>query len=307
MRIICILITAIIFTSGFLSCNKDKNNIDQDDVRVLAIEGAPGLSNKPSMRLSFDYDQLGRIESVFIEGDSIVLTKLYAIKYLSNEIIMLGHADTIQLMTDANGNVSRRIWAHHYQYQLGPGYLLFRYDIDTTFSEYNTEGLLVKETYTYWDTSWNNVDALKTDMSHYTANISYTNSGNDLTNVKHRSEMISFHHTPSGTDIYKRSWEYGNSFGYTKAYGNNTDFSNAGVLNQLTGFFWGLMPPLDKNYAHFPDQISWSSIERDENGNIVRSDNGTLSDEFTYDSNSFLLTRTDPNLPMGKVKFIYNR
>ena len=307
MRAICILITATILTAGFLSCKKEKNNIDEDDVRIVAIESGAGLSSSPSMRISFEYDQLGRIESVNIKGDSIAPTTLYKINYLSNQIVMVGHSDTIQMILDANKNVSKRIWTIHEQNQLDPDNIFYRYAVNTTIAEYNDAGLLVKESIADWDTTWYNSGASTSYMGQYTGSVSYTNAGNDLMNRKEVSEINWSNHTVTGTIITKRSWEYNFSFGYAKAYENTTDFSNAAVLNQLTRYFWGYYVPLNKGYAHFPDQMSWSYIERDENGNTISSHNSTFNDEFTYNSYGFLLTRTDPNLPMGKVKFVYDR
>ena len=106
------------------------------------------------------------------------------------------------------------------------------------------------------------------------------------------------------TTISGGSSEYHQVFHYSKAFPNQRDFKNAAVLNEYKDRY---EPALNSNYKNMPDQVLSSNIDRDMNGTVIFTGNGTTDIDRIYDEKGFLssVSILTPTTQYRKIDFFY--
>ena len=282
----------------FVSCKKDNQNSNTDGPRITTIEETQGAY--VFYRFSFEYGGDGKINKIIVMTDSVPTSTYYNVSYSQNKIVMARSRikDTTYLFLDANDRVVVRLRkSFQAPFNIPQQTLTF----DTTHYEYNSSGLLVKETYGRLDTTWY-PGTVQTMTIRTTGTTEHSFSGGDAIMVKTVVQRSIVTSNGSNINVTKRSTENTNTYGYTLSYPNETDFSNAAVLSELK-LYTDL--PLNKNYSHLPDKITNTYIDKDENGTIISSGTSTTAPRFTYNANGFIDTKSNPPLTLGTMKFVY--
>ncbi len=290
----------------FASCKKNKE-VNLSDLRLTSVEWT---TNGQASRLIFDYDANGRISQVkSVEGNGNP-TNVYTIQYSANLISISSPSvngtsttitDTIYLQMEGNNRVMRRIHVTFFEVKL-PEIPQRTYTRDSTTYDYDAAGLLAKETKGYWDSTWFNPGAVQTVITRRTGVINHTISNGDVMLVHGLINFTATTRTTTNTYTTVRTEETSDTYEYSKSYRNKMDFSNAAVLNEFASQS-GL--PLNANYAHLPDKVTNSNIDKDQNGNVISNNTSTNLTTFTYNVYGWVESREDFKNPEGKVTFKY--
>jgi hypothetical protein len=304
----CIIILSILFSA----CKKDKEPVNPDEVRLIAVESKTGNGTS---HLDFEYDASGRITHVTSHADNNPPVIIYNIFYNGNEILLVAaplanttgtNRDSTRLTLDA-GKVIRKVNNRFDEYFPPSTDPQRTYTRDTTLYEYDASGFLTRETNLTWDSTWRNVNNSGTINTSISRSSEIENHILTNGNVVSTSSIVnwSFVTSQGAQTIYSsRSTENNTSYQYLHGYLNKTDFSNAAIINEVQSFL-GL--PLNKNYKNLPDKVTNSYIERDQNGTIYATNSFSMNYQYTYNSYGFVSTVFDPALPDLKTTFIYNK
>ena len=303
MKQIAVAAALILLCCSYLSCKHDPIQINTEGVYLLAIESPRGLTDKPAVRYSFEYDDNGRITKIFFFTDSIPVMTLYDISYVGNEILMTNPSDTIHLFLDGNNNVVQRIFSSFHIFIRPDHTERHIYNHDTAYYQYNGDGLLTRQTYDKWKRDTFTAGPKIDDTTICKGEVNYAITDRDVTDSKDSAQIEYRAYTEAGTSTYRKTAVTTSSYQYFKLYQNKTDFSNSAVLNELNVYS---LLPLNEGYAHLPNNVYIYYMERDEFNN-TNSSNYSISNEFDFNSYRFMESRTGPNLPLEKLSFVYNR
>jgi hypothetical protein len=291
-----------------LACTKDKKKINPEEVRLIGWEFK--ADNGDMHRFTISYDGADRISRFSTSLNNQSQKTLFTVIYSANEAIMvrfppsdpsLTIADTIRLILDGTGRPLDRI-EHNFAEFSSPHPPQRSYKYDTIHYEYDGVGLLIKETRVYRDTTWFNPGVIETSVTTLTGMRNYSSAGENI--VAHSTTSSSSSVTRRLGNIYTsgRSSESTVSFEYKQDYQNKTDFTNAAILKEL--HFWGDVA-FDKSNINIPEKITTASIEKDQNGAVISSQNSTQNFLFTYNSYGFVSSVADPANPNSKTIFLY--
>jgi len=271
----------------FHSCKKSN---DPNDLRLQRMEATDYMGN--ILYTEYRYDGQGRITSIIEKRNNEQSVVAVTISYNGNEVALQSAPDLDPLLTqttevrltlDATGKLMKRI---EFTYKVSKfsqpnQYGEFRYD--TLLYEYDATGLLKKTTGSRRDSLLAPPDYKQ--IRQFSSTTGYTNNGGSLLA---RDEYVTYpYRTTQGgvTTISGGSSEYHQTFQYTKAFQNQTDFKNAVVLNEYQPYY---EPPLNSNYKTMPDQVIINNLDRDMNGTVIFTSNGTIGMNRIYDEKGFL-------------------
>ena len=294
------------------ACKKDHTPtpIPPNQIRLSGIEmKVQGNSYKYVLT----YDVEGRIREVSHESNTAPTTVLFKVSYDANEILLtrpMGEdfdmtvADTIRFTLGGDGNVMSRIQNRFVQ-TWGSENESRNYIHDTSYFEYNTNGLLLKLMRHFKDSGWHSATANVPEMSKVMKKVEladYTIEGNNLVSIMRRGDVMETTYTPSDVTFNNITEETGISFDYSKGYANKTDFSNAAVLNELHAF---TDMPLNKKHSYLPNKVQTIKTRKNKDGVIFSTTNVLAQNSFTFDANGFVMSKEDPSNPGTKVTYLY--
>jgi hypothetical protein len=295
--------TVIILTCLLNACKKDVNTTG---VRLNAFTYFNGVTTRTT---ALQYDNSGRISKItFKDGDGPVTT-LFDVSYRGDEIIMsntssndtVTTSNSISIFVDASNLARKKIRYDYLEVKPFPGVPEQRMFLrDTTLYEYDVSGLLQKETYHEYDSSWAKAYGRITwEVWLNNAVTSYVNSNGNMKGYNRIADEASYLYQNGSTSVTKSSYTEDWTFTYSGNYPNKTDFSNAVVLTQVCAW---VINPMNKNYRNLPDQYTWTRTAKDENGAITRN---SFSGAYTlkYNSYGFLASSGDQTM----TNYIYNK
>jgi hypothetical protein len=162
----------------------------------------------------------------------------------------------------------------------------YTYTTDTTVYEYNN-GLLAKTTGSKYDSVWFQPpgSGIQTNVTKAISNAFYINAGNKLIQITRNSSSMGVVINSTGIHNYPLTTVETYTFGYTKRYSNQTDFTNATLLSELELIF-DPMYPINKAYSNFPDQVVYA-ITKNSSGQII-TDGSTTNVTIGYNRYGFI-------------------
>jgi len=292
------------------SCKKDPF-VNPDEVRLLKLESKDSLSNR--YNTIFDYDQQGRIVKVSYSKNSETPATVYTINYYGNtaSVITVPFSGSVMYGVSA---VTYTLNADHQpieriQYDsfsvVPPERPQRTIKKDTARYTYDGNGLLVKVTGSYIDSTWFDpgVVEITTDKRSYIRD--YINSEGMLTGISTHIQDLYYYKSAGVEHNSTSTTEVTHSFEYIRHKQNKTDFTNAWLLAEL-GILYQVEYPLNKNYVHYPDKITYSDITRDQTGQIVTSSNSSFTISLDYNKYGFISSYDTGNGIQNKKSFIYN-
>lgn len=293
----------IVLSFSWTGCKKDTNT---NEIRLNAVTYFDGVNLTTT---SMQYDQLGRIIKVSVKGSGWPEYTLFGISYKGNEIVMTRMVnndstmvfDSVSLIVNAANLAQKKISNEYIEIKPFPGVppqkIFFR---DTTLYEYDVNGLLKSESSHHYDSNWVNFfGRISADAWLTTEVTTYVNNNKNLSSYSTTSDETHYFHEYGSTSVETTSSKEDWSFDYGNSYPNNTDFKNAGVLNQIR--CW-VVYPMNKNYRNLPGRYTLTRTLTDTNGITTRQSSGG---EYIlkYNSYGLLVSEGDP----ARTNFIYSR
>lgn len=274
-----------------LSCKKD-DDVNPAEVRLQKVESVnPGAAAYTSV---LDYDQMGMLRSISgiaANGTSSITT---TIAYTGFDIVITPAAThspsydgtvIIRYTMDGAGNPLKRIQTSIDIFS-PPNNSQYTYTTDTTVYEYSN-GLLAKSTGSKYDSVWFQPagSGIQITVTKTTSNAIYTNTGNRLTKITRNSNSMTVVNNSGSIHNFPLTSVETSTFGYTKGYSNQTDFTNATLLSEL-GLIFDPTYPINKAYSNFPDQLVYS-ITKNSSGQII-TDGSTTNVGIGYNRYGFI-------------------
>ena len=296
MKIISIILIVAIFVCA---CKKESFT-RFEDIRLTGTETQ--TQSGGILKSEFDFDEMGRITKVTSRFDTFSVP-VYTISYSGNQVLLTfpgDPSDSIWLNLRADGNVESRIT--HYYFEPTAPYWQQGIYFDTLIHEYDAAGLRSKSTYHLFDSSWNN-PGTNTIYSRRRQKISsYNNADANIASLTYEENTISNAISAGNTTTTIRKVNGIDTYEYHSKALNKTDFKNAAILDELQ-LLW---TPVNYRYKYLPDKITVTQVMRDENNNVLSTDNYTMSTEYNYNTFGFLKTKLLVPLPPRTVTFIYS-
>jgi len=299
------IILLILFAN--ISCKKDKV-FKREDVRLTSTEWArDGITH----RTLITYNTDGKISKVSEQTNEDAPTTYFDVQYLSDAIQLIqpannsiNTADTIRLYLGSNGQLVRRIRFSFFEVKPPVGFSQRTYTYDTTSYEYDASGFVTRETQHIQDSTWSNNGSVQTTVNYNDGVTNYTISNANL--VTAENTMNTSYVGRTSTTVYSGTLGSSTSavnYEYAAAAPNNTDYSNAAVLNELNLF---PIEPMNKNFAQLPTKKTATTIQKDRNGVVTSSDSYTSNYSFTYTLLGLVASQFDPAHPETKLVYTYS-
>ena len=293
----------------FTACGK-KDVLQVQDLKLLKIESTSGTGTSS---INLQYNSAGRIVKVTSTGtDAPNTTTIFEVVYSGPEIILIRPpvsnsntelSDSIYLKVDASGKLSRRIESVFFESTLSPNHQR-SFTVDTIWYQYDAASHLTKEIRSYHDSTWFDNGNISISNLITTGVKDYIINGNNLEAINY-SDTTKSKGPPNFTD-YHTLWTSTTTHTFTYARQNpfTTDFSNAAVLNEINLF---TQVPVIGNFAMLPTKTDFSSSQKDTNGAVFSSDNGSHEDQFTYSFTRLVSTNTSSMNPTAIQRYIYGK
>ena len=294
------IIPLTFFSLLLFSCNKSGNSVS---TRLMKTESTSYTGD--ILHTEYGYDMSGRITSITEYVNSAAPAVVVTIQYNANEATLISHPDNeptmdqtreVILTLDADGKLLKRIgYTHGVSKTTSPQPAeLFSYD--TLVCTYDAAGLLENETGSRYDSTW--VNPTFTQATRFHSTTSYNSANGNLVSS---DEYVTYPITTRDDGIVTvagGSSEYHNVFGYSKAYPNKMDFTNAAVLNEFRLYY---EPLLNSNYNNMHNQMVSNNTDKDINGTVVYSGTSTVDIERTYNTDGLLAA---DNIIPGHTQYI---
>jgi hypothetical protein len=218
-----------------LSCKKDKEVVNPDEVRILKTKSVDANNNVNN--ISFEYDTQGRISKVFSYTNTQTPTLVSEINYSGNETVIkqpvISNGNLIQTAevrysVDNSNRPLKKISTETLEFLVTANGVQKTFITDTTVYEYDGVGLLLKSSRSKKDSVWTS----GTITGNWEANVSLTKGTANFTNVNGNINQIEFldnilfissayNRSPGITG--KQSEELSIKYEYDKNYANKTD------------------------------------------------------------------------------------
>jgi hypothetical protein len=283
---------------------------EEATVRLKGID-EPGPFGS-SLKRRFVYDTMGRIIQVMSQIDSNAFAVDFDIIYNGNEIIMASPThhvsyatttDTTSLYLDATKRVVLRTRKTFVELKTSIP-IERKYQYDTTFYEYDTEGLMKKEIYHNTDSTWYDHPVSPSSVIiRSTAVKDYTNLDGNVVRTSEISTMTTVTRQDGALNTSAESLETTKAYEYPGAFPNKTDFTNAIILHDMALFDF----PFNANYRNLPEVFRSTYIQKDQNGTIVSTDQSDYSQQFTFNSSGFLATKSIVGSPNSVTTYLYTK
>lgn len=293
----------------FTNCKKSDENINPEEVRLLAIETDQG--NGDVHHTNIHYDATGRIERVSTRVNGAASQTSFTVSYSGNEIILALRPinepsstiiDSIYLFLNSSNKLEKRFHKSSQEFR-APSNPQRTYVYDTTIFEYDGAGILKKETLKHFDTTWFNPGTATTAATRSTDITEYSVSGGNIISARSVSQLMTISYFPGRVINTINSKETNTQFGYSRAFSNKTDFANVAILNELLLHYL----PLNPNQSNLPDRLDETITQKDGSGNIVAVSRTIQNQQFTYTSYGFIASRFDEANSNLKTRYIYNK
>ena len=295
----------------FVACKKESLPINTDKIRLKEIETI--FQDGQKNYTTIEYDATDRISKVFTRSNNDPASLIFDVSYNNNEVKLvylpinngaINTSDTVWLTLDGNQRTLQRK-KHSYFAVISPLEPPQRtYTNVTTNFDYDATGLLKKETWSLWDSSWSNPGIIRIYNTRSTGITNYTIQGDKVVDANTTTSEETQLRQMGRLFFSSKSHTSKHTYHFTKVYPFKTDFSNAAILNELN-FFNSV--PYNQNHAFIPNKIETSTEDKDGNGNIISSGNFTISQHFTYNSYGFIASRFDDSMPGRITNFIYTK
>ena len=300
-------IAVILVLLASISCKKDKA-YKPEDVRLIKAES---MQNGNTYRTLISYNTDGKISQVSHQVNEDAPTTYFDVRYVNGEIQLIepannsiNTADTIRLYLGSNGQLVRRVRFSFFEIKPPVGFPQRTYTYDTTSFEYDASGFVTRETQHIQDSTWSNNGSVQTTVNYNDGVTNYTISNANLVTVENttNSSFVGRTSTTTFSGTLGSSTSSLNSE-YANAAPNNTDYSNAAILNELNLF---PIEPVNKNFAQLPTKKTSTSIQKDKNGVVTSSDSFTSNYAFTYTLLGLVASQFDPAHPESKLVYTYS-
>jgi len=296
-----------------IGCKKEEVNevnINPEEVRLKSIEthDASGAVTE----VNFIYDEKQRIFQLHSGWIGQIHQILLKVNYAGSETILYrltleNETDEIRYLLNTSGQATRRVEAHTMEYKF-PDEPQRDFMNDTTYYEYDADGLLRKAWGRRRDSTWVNPGIIHTvvTITDYTSEYSNINKNlGALITQKNKSSV-----SKNGNILVnsKSSVEEKIQFTYDKGYLNKTDFKNAFILTEFGGFsglgypFKVMGYPINVNYQNYPDKIVSTVTNRDESGTVTSMNTDTQNMILDFNKYGFIsLVNYNPTEPYHPV------
>ncbi len=255
--------------------------------------------------LSFLYDGSGRVTGISTGSNSG--TSMTKISYNGNQAVYAHPAsnpfpgiystDTILFTIDSHNRALKRIEYSYFENDdtASTPHIFKTFISDTTTYEYDTAGLLTKETRVVKDsTLWIDNGAIHLNLYLHNTIANYHNSEGNIVEIDQHTV------TAPGNQTEDKKV----TFVYNNAYHNHAALTNPAVMNEMNLFYdW----PLNDAYKNMPDKMTTDIVDKDGTGNIVYTKNSVYTLDLAFDANGYLDTYFDSNSAGGKWHYLYSR
>lgn len=274
------------------SCKKT-DTVNTEEVRLLQTKWSDGNGNVHTALLSYDAE--GRIVALSVKTNNDPATVSATVSYAGSEVRItepvVSNAATmftreIKFVVNGSNQPVSRIESRNAEYYATAGNPQRDFYTDTATYSYDASGLLTKITGNSRDSVWYKPGYEQTSVRLQTYTVNYTNVNGNLAEMT-RIAQENYHTTVGTTTLYSRSSrEEKNTFDYSKAYPNNTDFKNAFLLEEFGVILNDY--PLNRNYRNLPSQVTTSVTEKDGTGAVTYTGSSTFTLTFSFNKYGFL-------------------
>jgi hypothetical protein len=293
-----------------LSCKKS-DTVNTEEVRLLQTKQQDGNGDLHTTIL--DYDAQGRIVRISSKKNNDVPELRATISYPGSEVHVAeptisnaasSHTREIKFVLDGSNKPLTRIELRTNEYFAPASNPQRDFYTDTATYSYDASGLLTKKTGRSRDSTWFNPGYVQTSVRSNTYTATYTNVNGNLAEMTRVSAENYRSAIGSNTYSSSSSMEEKNTFDYSRAYANSTDFKHAFLLEE----FAVILPdyPLNKNYRNLPNQVTSSRVEKNGTGAVVDNSSGSSTMTYSFNKYGFLsMIGDNPNRVQNK-ELIYS-
>ena len=295
---------------SFLSCEKTQDVASTEQFRLTTTKAYDDDHNPYTTTIS--YDATGRIVKVLNTLDPQDAIVQADVTYSGSETIVnmvapVGYDQDMQIKftLDGQGKPVKRVKSTIINFD-NTDFRKRQVKRDTTWYEYNADGLLSLSTQNEFDSIWyNSGGSLDSSFEVKRSNTHYTNANKNLVS----SETTSIIKVDAISQDIVTTNEYSgttnNSYEYDKNYSNKVDFKNAYLLSEFYLLTWHNYP-INKGYANFPNKISEISIGVDESGAEIYNEEYISSLEVKFNE-SGLISYINEDASAYPTEFIYSK
>ena len=185
---------------------------------------------------------------------------------------------------------------------------------DTTYYEYDPNGLLTKTIDIHRDSTWilPGTAPLVSSTALNRITIIYTNSNGNLSSGNGTGTRLVRTFNGTSTTVYNSIIKKSIKLDYSSNYPNKTDFNNIFILNEYNIIFTKAVPEspfyiINKYYKNLPNTIDHNITEEYTTGGTMQ----TLArrEEFTYSYNKygFIANIIHAGGPNTNIDIVYNK
>jgi len=301
----------------FITCKKSTEG------RLTLVRKEAVTNSGVLLKTEYEYDSQGRITSIKQAENNAALTTAVTISYSGNEAVLISHpawdpsyniTKEVSLTMDGHGKLLKKTG---YSYMVAvSGASSKRFIYDTLVCEYDAAGFIQYCKSGLYDSTWSEPGYTSADRA-ISRDTFITANGN----LEKKDRYVAWNRVvinAGGTLLNGGTSEYHSVFSYTSRFPNNTDFTNAAVLNETLDFSGGMSyygwagyfeTLLEAQYQYMPEKVVNHSIERDLNGAVSFDYISTYTNERTYNADGLLsvVDITTPGTPYTQIRYFYER
>ena len=297
-----------LFSSALFACNKTQDANDPKEARLVSTTSYD--DSNELITTTFLYDAEGRIIRASNDLNPELALVKADISYPANEILITSQSTKfdsrieVRYTLDLLGKPTMRIEYRH----LSNGDITTQDEnrqnvTDTTFYEYDSDDFLSRTIRLQYDSNWYRSGIIETTgvrMNDFTAD--YVNAGKNLTELN----IVSTYNARLDNTYSQGSTENKFVFEYDKNYINNIDFKNELLLTELGILTPDYPYPLNKNYLNFPNKVTETIVEKDENGTETYSNDYSSMIDLTFGTDGLVKSINKDPLNEKPVTLFYS-
>jgi hypothetical protein len=297
----CLLFSLLLF-----ACRKER--ISPDEVRLLKTTQSGPDGSK--ININFEYDNQGRIVHITRDIDNTNKKLIATISYNGNEVILVDTSEnspgskiatTLKFLLDNENKPLQRIQIETWQFS-DPEFEQRNFINDTTYYQYNSEGLLTQSREQNRDSVWSIRYAYitpATQISLKSITRTFQNSNGNIVSISGAGTRFYKVTNENGALIKNSTIEELISFDYASGFKNQMDFKNAFIIAEYGRFYsFSILNPGSRNIPLYsflspktrsiPSKRTFSHIERDGTGSIRFSHQDSVNYKAFYNRYGFL-------------------
>lgn len=309
MKRITFLLLSVIF---LFSCKKEK--INTENIRLLKT--TTGGPNGSKLNTNFEYDSQGRIVRITRNSDAEAAKLIATVSYSGNTVVIVDTSEyyptskvakTIKFTLDAERKPLQRIKVetHHF---IDAAYEQRDFINDTTYYDYNAEGLLTQTREFHADSIWffQIAAGLNTHLDLRTVTRTFQYNNSNVVAIAGVGNRVYRQQNTSGVLNRQYNVEESVSYTYAAGYMNRTDLNNVLILAEYGGsVFFSVLNPKAVN---LPDGRVFRYVEKEiATGAETIAESDVATYKVFYNSFGFLSGFTSQNTNTPDILLTYNQ